>query len=86
MTAGLHTPAGHPGLTGKEGLRLRGQKQQSRAGRAAEMCPGGGTAEMCPGGGQEEGQEGGQEGGQALTSFSDVPHRLQDLHSMHCQR
>lgn len=77
MTAGLHTPAGHPGLTGKEGLRLRGQKQQSRAGRAAEMCPGGG---------QEEGQEGGQEGGQALTSFSDVPHRLQDLHSMHCQR
>lgn len=21
-----------------------------------------------------------------LTSFSEVPHRLQDLHSMHCQR
>lgn len=39
-----------------------------------------------PGGEAAWGQVPGGGSGQVLTSFSEVPHRLQDLHSMHCQR
>lgn len=43
MTTAMHAPAGHPGFMNKEGFGLRGQKQQSQAGRAAEMSPGAGA-------------------------------------------